>query len=254
VHETEVPVDDPSVAPSTGDPEATHIVVRSTDRSGPSDLTRQRRGMLTSLSVLLTGGGDAVAEQVRQVTDWAPPQFRVEFELVAGPEDPEVMAIADRLDELAFAWSVLSPPAGGRGPALDHASAESTGEFVVIPGGGDVPVDALSDALGLMWVNGADALVIAAGSGAGPDVSADVPADVPADIDAATAGQDRRAERLGVALGLRRGEDRPAVVVLRRWVARFLFDDLGRAIDPIEEFAERVGLLELRLLEVLLDA
>ena len=228
VHETELPVDDPS---------ATHVLVRSTDRSGPSELTRQRRGMLTSLSVLVAGVDAGAEEQVRSVTDWAPPQFRVEFVLVAPAEGPGAGDVTRRLDDLAFAWTVVEAPAGGRGPALDRASSESTGEFVVVPGaGGDPAVDALSDALGHMWVNGADALVITSGAGH-PDP------EVP----------DSRADRLGAALGLCHGDGGPALVVLRRWVARFLFDEIGRAIDPVEEFADRVRLLELRLIEVLTD-
>ncbi len=235
MHETDLTVDDPT---------ATYVVVRSTDRSGPTELTRQRRGMLTSMSVLLAGDGGGLAEQVASVTDWAPPQFRVEFVFVAPPEAAEVSAVTDRLDGLAFSWSVLDVPEGGRGPALDRASGESTGEFVVVPGPGPVPAEALSDALVHMWVNGADALVISSGRST-------TPAGVAQSGDGDVA--DLRADRLRAALGLRRGDGGPAVVVLRRWVARFLFDELGRAIDTAEELADRIRLLELRLIEVLLD-
>lgn len=231
MHETDLPVDDPW---------ATHVVLRSSDRSGPSELTRQRRGMLTSLSVLIDATDEDADAQVRAVTEWAPPQFRVEFVLVGG----ETGLMTRRLDDLAWSWVVVEAPDGGRGPALDRASAESTGEFVVVAADGmpdgRASFDRLSEALGHMWVNGADALVISSSADEAPVVA-------PNDPDRA----DVRAQRLGAALGLRRGDDGPAVVVLRRWVARFLFDDIARAIDPIEEFADRVRLLELRLVEVL---
>jgi hypothetical protein len=58
-----------------------------------------------------------------------------------------------------------------------------------------------------------------------------------------------RDRRLAAALGLAPGRS-DAVVVLRRWVARFLLDDLGRAIDPLDEVLDRIRLLEVRLVEV----
>lgn len=194
---------------------------------------------MTSLSVLVAAADDGAADvQVRAVADWAPPQFRIEFVLVGATPGP----LTRRLDDLAWSWVVVESPDGGRGPALDRASAESTGEFVVVSTDGlsddRTSLDRLSGAFGHMWVNGADALVI---SGSAEPVGAH-----PSDPDRS----DVRAQRLGTALGLRWGEGGPAVVVLRRWVARFLFDDIGRAIDPIEEFTERVRLLELRLVEV----
>jgi hypothetical protein len=240
VHETDLPVDDPSTA---------HVVVRPGDGSGLTELTRHRRGMLTSLSVVvLSADADGLA-LVRAMTEWAPPQYRMEFVVADGAHDGRadegLDAIARHLDQLAWSWEIVEEPAGGRIAAFDQASAVATGEFVVVAAPGVASVRALTGALGHMWVNGADALIV----GGAP---ADPPTVPTTGGPAGATTPDLRAERLTTALGLRRGPrgSSPAIVVLRRWVARFLFDDISRAIDPVEEFAERVRLVEMRLVEV----
>ena len=207
---------------------------------GSDDLVPQRRpGLLTGLSIVVSD--DDPDDSVTAAIEWAPPEFRVEFVL----RDPSP-ATTDRLDLLAWPWRAVAG-GDGRASSLDAATAVSAGEFVVVASGPRRGTPApgpmfehLRDALGLMWVNGADALVL------GPF------ADAPpfADVTAVGSGPDARPERLAAALGLRNGGG-PTLVVLRRWVARFLFDEIGLAIDPMDEFADRVRLLELRLLEVL---
>ena len=236
MHETDLPADDPATA---------HVVVRPGDGTGLPELTRHRRGMLTSLSVVvLSADADGLA-LVRAMTEWAPPQYRMEFVVADGAHDGRadegLDAIAQHLDQLAWTWEIVEEPAGGRIAAFDQASAVATGEFVVVAAPGVTSVQALTGALGHMWVNGADALIV---GGAAPDPGSTAPTDASA--------SDVRAERLTTALGLRRGPagGSPVIVVLRRWVARFLFDDIARAIDPVEEFAERVRLVEMRLVEV----
>jgi hypothetical protein len=235
VNETDIPVDDPATA---------HVVVGQGDGSGLSELTHHRRGMLTSLSVVVMSTDDAAFDLVRAMTDWAPPQYRMEFVVADhgrdGVRDLGLDAIAHHLDQLAWSWEIVEEPAGGRAAALDQASAVSTGEFVVVAAPGVASVEPLTEALGHMWVNGADALI----------VGGDAPSSGSTGEDGAA--PDVRADRLAVALGLRRGAPGsvPAIVVLRRWVARFLFDEIGRAIDPVEEFADRVRLVEMRLVEV----
>jgi hypothetical protein len=236
VNETDIPVEDPATA---------HVVVGPDDGPGLSELTHHRRGMLTSLSVVVMSTDDAALDLVRAMTDWAPPQYRMEFVVADhgrdGQRDPGLDAVAHHLDQLAWSWEIVEEPGEGRAVALDQASAVATGEFVVVAAPGVASVEPLTEALGHMWVNGADALVV----GGEPPVPAGAGV-------GGTPGPDVRAERLAVALGLRRGTAgaAPAIVVMRRWVARFLFDDIGRAIDPVEEFADRVRLVEMRLVEV----
>jgi hypothetical protein len=241
VHETDLPVDDPAAA---------HVVVRTSDGAALPELTRHRRGMLTSLSVVVLSADAAGLDLVRAMTELAPPQYRMEFVVADGAHDGRagegLDAIARHLDQLAWSWEIVEEPAGGRIAAFDQASAVATGEFVVVAAPGVASVQPLTGALGHMWVNGADALIVG-GAASRPDGDGSVTA-----VPSAASTLDVRAERLITALGLRRGPagGSPAIVVLRRWVARFLFDDIARAIDPVEEFAERVRLVEMRLVEV----
>lgn len=227
---TDLPVEDPSSA---------HVVVRPEDGPAATELTRNRRGMLTSLTVVVPATDDAGLALVRTVTGWAPPQFRVDFVVVTDGDasdglDPAAAAggsvVAHHLEHLAWAWDAVPGGDASRAELLDRASAVATGEFVVLTAGAP-SFDVVPAALGHMWVSAADALLVgAAHSGAGPE---------------------DRAALLAQALGLRSGGRPGCIVVLRRWVARFLFNDLGLAIDARDEFEDRVGLLELRLAEIL---
>jgi hypothetical protein len=235
VPNTDLPVEDPSSA---------HVVVRPEDGPAATELTRNRRGMLTSLTVVVPSTDEAGLGLVRTVTGWAPPQFRVDFVVVTDGDAPDGDAsdgdapaadkggseVARHLEHLAWAWEPVHRGDASRAELLDRASAVATGEFVVLTT--DAPsFDVVPAALGHMWVSAADALLVgAAHSGTGPE---------------------DRASLLAQALGLRSGGRPGCIVVLRRWVARFLFNDLGLAIDARDEFEDRVGLLELRLAEIL---
>lgn len=234
MHEREVDVD-LRVVMSDGGRDGLHQVVDAAALRSSESVTRRRHGLLTGLSVI-ADAGSAGADQVDAVLRWAPPEFRVE--LLLGDPTP---SLAERLDVLAWPWTAVAA-ADGRATMLDAATVVSSGEFVVVAGLAPESLGHLEEGLGLMWVNGADALVICADSaGAQPrDRRSGEAGDV---------GSDRRAERLGSTLGLS-GAGARGLVVLRRWVARFLFDGIGRAIDPLHELGERVRLLELRLLEV----
>ncbi|UDY34817.1 hypothetical protein [Dermatobacter hominis] len=228
------------VGTNGGGRDGLHRIVDPTVLGTSDSLARHRRGLLTGLSIVVVDPEPVASAQVAAATDWAPPEFRVEF--VLGDPSP---ALTDRLDVLAWPWSAIALPTG-RLAALDAATAQASGEFVVIgsvggdaagPSGDDHPFEQLGEALGLMWVNGADALVL------GQARELTVP-------DEEQQAGDLRPTHLATALGVRRGGP-GALVVLRRWVARFLFDDIASAIDPLHEFGDRVRLLELRLLEVL---
>lgn len=227
--------------------EGLHRIVDATVLGRSESVTRHRHGLLTGLSMVVVASEPVASAQVAAVTDWAPPEFRVEF-VLAEPSP----VLTDRLDSLAWPWVAVAS-ADDPGAALDLATAQSNGEFVVIVGADAVDatsaaaVEHLGEALGLLWINGADALVI------GPREPGAFAPPTAGGITAAMAGpteRDVRSERLAAAIGLRRGGSNH-LVVLRRWVARFLFEGIGAAIDPLDEFADRVRLLELRLLEVL---
>ncbi|MBS1836829.1 MAG: hypothetical protein JST64_03935 [Actinobacteria bacterium] len=206
-------------------------------------LTVLRRGMSTGLTVIVPPGAANGARLV-DLADRVPSELRVEL-LVCEP-DPST---TDRLAELGRRWSTLTgvdaEPA--RVSWLDAATAQAGGEIVAVPSSSPAseltaPFGHLVGALGLLWVNGADGLVI--------DATPVVPGVGPSAPSASAFGgglvDDLRVEQLAVGLGLRRGAG-ARLVVLRRWVARFLLDEISRAIDPVAELASRVRLLELRL-------
>lgn len=213
-------------------------------------------GLVTGLSVVVTESDDAAEAHVDAATRWAPAEMRVELVLADPPR-----SLTARLDQLAWPWSAVTLPwRGGSVPdrivTLDAATARAGGELVVLASSGDGDPSPLfgrlSAALGSMWVNGADAMVIDGAPAAPTPPDSDQPDGD--QRDSRSAAEDR-VERLVGALGLgRSAASSPGgnLVVLRRWVARFLFEEIGGAIDPIHELAERIRLLELRLL-VLVD-
>jgi len=240
-----------------------HVVVDPAHLVASDGLARHRHGLLTGLSVLAVSPDAVASERIAAVLDAAPAEIRVELVLCDPPRSS-----TERLDLLAWPWSAV--PAGpDRASTLDAATAASTGEFIVIgsePEGDVGPTfERLGEALGLMWINGADAMVIDQSASPdlrpvpdGPEVRVSRrlftrPGQVPGASRVSAlhgpAPRDGRAELLATVLGLRRG-DAVGLVVLRRWVARFLFEEIGRAIDPYHELAERIRLLELRLIEV----
>lgn len=216
-----------------GVPRRSHTVVRADDASIATEVVRRRRGMLTSLGVVVVPGGPPDVELVRAITDWAPPEYRVEFVVVDPPADQEAGSelelIAAHLDRQAWPWISVPDPGGRRGDVLAAAVAACSAEFVVVGRGTPPELHWLGPALGHLWIQGADAVMLPAQPGRS----------------GAVGGPKRRmAETLGLVAGAGDG-----VVILRRWVARFLLDDLGRALDPFEEFLDRAGLLELRVVE-----
>lgn len=216
-----------------GAPGGSHVVVRADDAPFATEVLRRRRGMLTSLGVVVVPVGPADVELVRAVTDWAPPEYRVEFAVVDPPPDRQAAdaleLIAAHLDRLAWPRTSVPDRGGRRGDVLAAAVAACSAEFVVVGRGEPPELRALGPALGHLWIQGADAVM--------------VPAD-PGRFGAVGGPERRVAEMLGLVAGAGGG-----VVILRRWVARFLLDDLGRALDPVEEFLDRAGLLELRVVE-----
>ncbi|MFZ4519121.1 MAG: hypothetical protein ACOYOP_12080 [Microthrixaceae bacterium] len=197
----------------------------------PVELARRRRGLLTSLAVLVPSVGADTPALVRAVTAWAPPEFRVEVVVVdPGPDDPVARDalddVADHLDALAWPWASVPQPILSRAEGLDAAVQACSSEFVITVHGradhlADVPAG-----LGHLWAEGADVLIADGGGDTRPVL-----------------------ERVAAGLGLRAGGP-DTVVVLRRWVARFLLGDLALALDPGAELLERCALLDLTVLDV----
>jgi hypothetical protein len=61
---------------------------------------------------------------------------------------------------------------------------------------------------------------------------------------------DDTATRVAAWLGLSEAPVPGRVVVVRRWVARWLLNEIGRSLDPVAEFADRARILGLGVVEL----
>lgn len=201
----------------------------------------------TRLAVVVadTGGNgeEGAPTDVAGLVAALPPGFEPDL-LIAGGNDaePSRSVLAGGVSAEGWSWQLV-PHGQGRADTLDRLTSESAGDFIVVPQRTDA-LALMPVALGHLWVQGADAVVVSTDVG---DRSDDRSDDAGPD-----SGRNAAGRRLCEVLGLRpsSGPRSPGMVVLRRWVARFLLDELGRAIDPGEELAERARLMELRLVEV----
>lgn len=183
----------------------------------------------TSVGLLLCGvdGAEAIT-LVEGLRAALLPGCRAELIVLDDHGDPGRRALFEALRDLPERVHFVPRPAGGTVSQLDAMTATATCELLLFPTGGAVPFQGLEGALRQMWVDGSDAALIVSdpGSVVTPDLSS-----------ADAAG------RLAVSLGV--GAIRPPdrLVVMRRWVARWLLTDVERSLDPVEELADRGRLL-----------
>ena len=215
----DVHVDDPSV---------TRVVVRRADPRA-ADLLTRGSDVGTSVSILVPTGGTAGQPFVDALQRWRPAGLRVETLVVEHPDDPGRELLRDRLARSGMSWRVVERPMGGRVAALAAVAETIDHEFLVLPTSGDAPFDAVASALCHMWTDGCDAAMVDVAGTALPDLRSPEVGDPSA--------------LLTSWLGLRGAGEPRRLVVLRRWVARWLFNEITRAIDPGEEVADRARLL-----------
>ncbi|MCP4435477.1 MAG: hypothetical protein GY812_08280 [Actinomycetia bacterium] len=193
---------------------------------------RAARRISTSLGIIVAGMEPAeVAAFVAEVQDAVPGGTRQEFLLLDDHTSPWRRDIVGALEGVGDAMRLVPKPSGGRGTEFDALSLSARSEFLVASFGEAAPVGSLGAALAQMWSRGADAVVIL-GDGLQP-------------VEGDTGTQ--LVQYLGMgSLGLG-GVPAPRVVVIRRWVARWLFSEADRALDAADEVADRARLLGLDL-------
>lgn len=120
---------------------------------------------------------------------------------------------------------VFPKPSGGRACVLADAMDRASNEFVIVCGSVSSPLSGLSNVLAHMWTEGADIAVLAREENQLATANADVAAALPG------------------WLGLGSSISGPQTLVMRRWLARWIFNEIDRAINPMEEIADRVRLL-----------
>lgn len=219
-----------SFAADLVDPAITRLVTR--DAAGPAASLLHRAGpVATSLTFVVPEEARAGARFAAGLREWKPDTVRVEVLAVAGHQERRAVPAGPGAPVVPL--RPLPRPLGGRAAVLAEAAEQAACEFLVITSADVVPFEALVPAMGHMWAEGCDAALVD---------PLHPPADAASASPAAGAvpGADAAA-RLATWLGPAGPAGR--VVILRRWVARWLFNEVTRAIDPWEEIADRTRLL-----------
>ncbi len=209
----------------------------------PSQLDPEQRrpGVVTGLTVLVVDPTPGAVAAVTALVAAVSGDFRVDV-LVAAADGAEVWwpDLDGRLDDLGVRHRLVPVPGPGTPAAFEALSAAAGGEFVVVVRGSLPDVSSLVPGLLRVWIDGGDALVLperstSSGSPADPVPVAEVVAVHLVDL-------------LGLGDGPVRG-----LVVVRRWLARRLGDELSRVADPATEVLDRLRAVGATLVELPVD-
>ncbi len=229
------------------DPWDERIVARRTGDRHAVVVADRAAGLLTGVAVLVPSDGRA-APLLDRLVRWSPESLRVEQVSLAVVDHPDVR--------------------GGRAVALEEAVEQVSSDFVVVPMDHTADLDRVPELLVNMWLDGADVglmgptgtrPVVAPSERVArrrplfvsPDFDEQSRPDRAADVVAAVAPpSEDTAARVAAWLGLAEAPVAGRVVVVRRWVARWLLNEIGRALDPVAEFADRARILGLGVVEL----
>lgn len=195
----------------------------------------RRPGIVTGLSVLVPSPDSATLPLVADLAGQLGQMFRLEAVVAA---DDAVTLWRDSMGEgLAAAsvgFRVATPAVPHRSAALDAVSGLASGEFVLLARGALPDLDLLVPGLLRVWIDGADALVMPS-----------VPVAMDPDEEPTAIVSGHVADLAGLT-----GAPLGGVLVLRRWLARYLFNELDRTIDPASEVRQRLRSVGARLVEL----
>lgn len=217
--------------PVLEDPGVTRLLERPVSDEDAALLARTGSSTATSACVVVPVLDDRGVLGLESVLGWEPPHVRLEVLAVAHEGDPVRSTVRSTMMGSGRSWRILDHPRGGRVGALAAAAEAAEHEFLVVAGpAARSPelLDRVPATLVGMWRDGADAAVIGAGQSRSVDAAA----------------------YLVAGLGLDGRTDATGVVVLRRWVARWIFNEATRAIGPADEIADRTRLLGVGILAV----
>ena len=165
---------------------------------------------------------------------WHPGHVRVELLAMDGDGDAGRSALREQLAEVGRPWRRVERPLGGQAAVLAAAARAAENEFVLVGVRGCPAFALVEPALSWMWAEGADVALLG-------DATVD-----PASDDE-TGDPSRTVARW---LGLSGPVPEGASVLMRRWVARWLFNEITRAVSPADEVADRARLLGIGIVQV----
>lgn len=212
------------------DPSVTRVLNRRADPARAAAVLGRSAEIATSVTVVVPSG--TTPRDFEGLERWSAPGVRAEV-LVMGVAHDALGLLRDRYAGVRCTWRRVDCRAGDRAEALTVASVSAEHEFTVVSTGGGAPYEHVPSALCHMWADGCDAAILEREP-------------------LATEGLDP-AGRLAQALGLGGSVVPGRLVVLRRWVARWLFNEVTRAIDPGAEVADRARLLGIGIAHVTVD-
>lgn len=221
-------------APVLEDPSTTRLMLRRVGDPRGAGLLQRAGAVSASVTVVAPTGGDAAESMVSALESFSSPHVRVELLVMEDGLDQGHGALRERLSRSAISWRTAVRPPGGRAGSLAAATAAAEHEFLLVGSGAGPRYDQIDTALSLMWTEGADIALVHAG-----------------EDDAADAGDavDPSAT-LSAWLGLGTPVPEGRLVLMRRWVARWLFNEITRAISPGDEIADRARLLGVGIVEL----
>ena len=228
------------------DPWNERMVARRTDEHHAVAVAGRTTGPLTGVAVLVPADvrGPALVDRLLR---WTPESLRVEQVALAPVDHPDVR--------------------GGRAVALEEAVEQVSSDFVVVPMDHTADLARVPELLVNMWLDGADVgLMGPSGEQQEVEPTERVARRRPLFVSPEFDGSSRphraadvvdsllpaadTAARVAAWLGLSEAPVPGRVVVVRRWVARWLLNEIGRALDPVAEFADRARILGLGVVEL----
>lgn len=212
------------------DPTLTRLIRRRVQELDEPSLARAAAQLTTSMSIVLTEPGDLTGV-IEVLSGWNAPRLRTELLVVA--DEPQRGPDRYRLAAGNISWRRVPRSDGGRAGTLAAAAEQADNEFVMVLAGPPVGPHLVEGVLAAMWAHGGDVAVIVRPDDAAAADEAGVAAQPAADPAAQLAGW----------LGLGAAVAGPRHVIMRRWVARWLFNEVTRSICPGEEVADRARLL-----------
>jgi len=185
--------------------------------------------------VVLDEGGEGASALLASLAGWRPEHVRVELLVMGREGDLGRSVLREQLDGGGRPWRPVARPLGGRAASLAAAASAAEHEFVLFGARGCPAFGLVEPALSWMWAEGADVALIAGGTTDGPLDPAD--------------GSDP-SQTVARWLGLSGTVPDGRSVLMRRWVARWLFNEITRAISPAEEVADRARLLGIGIVQL----